>query len=384
MTKREIRLDPELNLYATLAKAKKIAARAAKKGLSGGYTVSTETRVETITTTGKTTENTYLIIEGSPAKYNGWTFVALVEWVNGQAVVTSTNYTGPQVDRSTLVQGACDHCAVNRNRTAVVVVEDESGVRKQVGKQCLKDYLGQESPLTWFSKKDPFEEFEGYSGYGVAYSGLFQALTAAASVVRQKGWVRSGSFSQTPTKELVELVLGSQPSNKLSAELWTELREGFKTEEDEATARDAFEFAQQLQGETDYVQNVKAVISTGIDGAFNPKYLGLVVSIIGVYQKELIKRAEQAADPVVDEPYGQVGDKVTVTVTSTGGTGFETAYGYTFVNTFTGAGYRFKWLTGTRSFEAGQTLTLKGTIKGYDEWNGKTFTLLTRCKEIAA
>jgi len=65
-------------------------------------------------------------------------------------------------------------------------------------------------------------------------------------------------------------------------------------------------------------------------------------------------------------------------------TAFETDYGLTYANTFTGEGHRFKWLTGTRSFEEGETITLKGTIKKYDEWNDKVFTVLTRCKEVAA
>ena len=46
MTRREIKIDPALNVWAVQEKAEKIAARAIKKGLSGGYTVEIETRIE--------------------------------------------------------------------------------------------------------------------------------------------------------------------------------------------------------------------------------------------------------------------------------------------------------------------------------------------------
>jgi len=70
-TKREILLDPALDLATTVSKAKRVGERATKKGLSGGYQISTETRMETNPVNNVVYEQTYLIVEGSPAKYNG-------------------------------------------------------------------------------------------------------------------------------------------------------------------------------------------------------------------------------------------------------------------------------------------------------------------------
>jgi len=36
----------------------------------------------------------------------------------------------------------CDHCNKRRNRKKVIVLEDKDGNRKDVGRQCIKDYLG--------------------------------------------------------------------------------------------------------------------------------------------------------------------------------------------------------------------------------------------------
>lgn len=381
MTRYEYKLNPALDVATTLAKAQRLADRATKKGLSGGYTVTTETRQET--TEQGVFEATYLVVEGSPAKYNGYTFVASVEWVNGSPVVTgSPYYEGEPVDRSALVKGACDHCGVNRTRRSVVVVETESGERKQVGKSCVKDYLGNSLAVSWFAPADPFEEFDGYGGYGTPLESTLYILTVAASVVRQRGWVSRGNaeyLGKTATADLVALYNDPAPRSDHDVALQRELRNGFDAEVDGAAALAALEFGKALEPTSDWAQNLQAVIASEW---FNPKYTALVVSLAGVYAKSLQKQALEA-EPVVEEPYGKVGDKVTLTLKVVSSSAFDTQYGLTYANTFTADGHRFKWLT-RYGFEPGETVTLKGTIKKFDEWNDKVFTVLTRCKEVAA
>jgi hypothetical protein len=379
MTIREIQIDPSLNLTDVFRKAEKLAARAVKKGLSGGFKVTTETRIKT-SQTGEVFEVSYLIIEGEPVKFNGWTFVGVVEWVNDQPVVTgSPYYEGASVDRSVLVKGGCDHCGFSRQRKSVIVVENEAGERKQVGKQCVKDYLGTELAVSWFDTKDPFAEFSGFSGSGVQYYSFSAALTWAATIVRVKGFVPSRDDERTTTVSLVRLALGQRPSNYYGGKDWDELQELPKPS-DAVTGAEILKFAKNLTGDSDYVQNVKAVIGETSE-FFNPKFLGLVVSLAGGYAREVVKAAEEIADPVVEGEFGSVGERITVTLKAVSSTAFETQYGTTFANIFTGEGYRFKWLTGTRSFEAGDVVTVKATIKGYDEYKGRKFTVLTRCKD---
>jgi hypothetical protein len=385
MTRSEIKIDPTLNVWAVQEKAEKIAARAIKKGLSGGYTVNIETRTEE--GPKGPVEMRYLIIEGEPAQLNGYTFVALVEWIGEQPVVTgSPYYEGAPVDRSKIVKGGCDHCGVNRQRKSVVIVETADGERKQVGKSCVKDYLGNTLALSWFkSAGDIFEEFDGYTGYGSPLEQVIEILSIAACVVRTRGWVSRTNASildKTATADLVDFWLGPAPSKQRNYYEWVKLREGFDITVDVPAAKAALEFAKTLPDTSDWAANLKAVVSQ--DYFNTQKHLGLVVSLAGVYARSLQKEAEEAADPVVEEPFGTVGERITVELKVVSSTAFETDYGLTYANTFTGEGHRFKWLTGTRSFEEGDTVTLKGTIKKYDEWNDKVFTVLTRCKEVAA
>lgn len=383
MTTRRIKIDPTLNVSMTLAKADKIAARATKKGLSGGYSVAIET--ETVETPEGRAEVRYLVIDGEPAKFNGYTFVALVEWIGENAVITgSPYYEGEVVDRDTLVKGACDHCGTVRARKSVIVVENEAGERTQVGKSCVKDYLGNSIALSWFKTGDPFEEFDGYTGIGTPLHNTDEILTIAASIVRQRGWVSKTNaemIGKVSTASVVEFVLGPRPSRAEEAREWEALRKDIDSAIDGAAAEAAREYGKTMPATSEYAQNLQAVIA---EDYFDPKHLGLVVSLAGVHARALQKAAEEAAAPVVEEPFGSVGDRVTIELKVVSSTAFDTDYGITFANTFTGEGHRFKWLTGARGFVEGETVTLKGTIKKYDEWNDKVFTVLTRCKEVAA
>ena len=380
--RRKIEISPAVNVFATVAKAKKVAERATKKGLSGGFTVSTETELlPGRYPTEPPREVTYLIIEGEPASYAGWTFVAKAEWVNGLPVVTGSPwYDGEPVERETLVEGGCDHCKTSRQRKSVIIVEKD-GARKQVGKQCLADYLGHEAPVTWFSDSDPFAGFGGYSGGGVQFSSLIGDLTWAAAIVRAKGFVPTSDYNRTPTKQLVSLAKSPCPSNWAGEKDWKELQGLINRETDGVTAEAILAYALTLKGNSDYTQNVKAVVSAE-SGYYNPKYLGLVVSLAGGYARETEKQARAAAAPVVEAEFGAVGEKITVTLTAISSQAFETQYGTSYANIFTGEGYRFKWFTATRWFEEGEEVTVKATIKGYDEWRGSKSTLLTRCKEL--
>lgn len=381
--RRTIKIDPALNVSATLAKAEKIAARAAKKGLSGGYTVAIET--DTVDTPEGRAEVRYLVIDGEPAKFNGYTFVALVEWIGDNSVVTgSPYYEGEPVDRDTLVKGACDHCGTVRARKSVIVVENEAGERKQVGKSCVKDYLGNSLALSWFKTGDPFEEFDGYTGIGTPMHNTHEILLIAASIVRQRGWVSKANaeeFGKVSTASLVEFVLSPKPQTPADAREWEALHRGIDSTIDGPAAQAAREYGLTMPATSDYAKNLQAVIA---EDYFAPKHLGLVVSLAGVHARSLQRAAEEAADPVVEEPFGSVGDRVTIELKVVSSNAFDTDYGITFANTFTGEGHRFKWMTGVRGFVEGETVTLTGTIKKYDEWNDKVFTVLTRCKEAVA
>ena len=383
MDTREILLDPNINLAATLSKAKTIGERATKKGLSGGFEITTETRMEISPITNTAYECTYLIVKGTPAVYNGWTFLARIEWINNQPIVnTMGNNQGTELDGRQFAEGECDHCGIQRQRNSVIIVENENGDRMQVGKSCAKDYLGHDLPLSWFAKnEDMWAQFGGYEGSGSRCDSLYRVMLAATTIVRQRGYVYSGHPDEASTRDLVKIYIGDEPASTWEAHLYKELHKGFDADKDHATTKEAFDFAVNMEGTSNYVQNVQAVLSVGIDGHVAAKHIGLVVSIASVYEKELIKRATTKLE-INNKEFGKVGDKITLTIQTINSHSFDTMYGISYINTFASDGYRFKWFTGTQSFEDNQTINIKGTIKAHEEYNGQISTILTRCKVV--
>lgn len=82
------------------------------------------------------------------------------------------------------------------------------------------------------------------------------------------------------------------------------------------------------------------------------------------------------------EYFGNIGDKVELSLTLIHTGGYETMYGYTYVYTFVDSnGHQFIWKTGCYLDESeGSTLTVRGTIKAHSEYHGVRQTELTRCK----
>ena len=74
-------------------------------------------------------------------------------------------------------------------------------------------------------------------------------------------------------------------------------------------------------------------------------------------------------------------DKISVTAKLASVRGFDSMYGYTYVYTFTLDDYVFVWMTAKNlEIEDGSTVELSGTIKGFEDYQGRATTYLTRCK----
>lgn len=259
------------DIVATLAKARKIADRVQGKHLAGGYTVEVRDVVE-----GDTLRKV-LVIDGTAPKFDGWTFVARAELLNGEWLVQgSPFYAGEPVDRAALRDGWCDHCRTQRARKFYVVVERD-GERKQVGATCVKDFLGHEISPVWFA--DPFAEFEGSgSPLGHATSALY-VLALAHMIVRQRGY--EGANAGGHTRTLVQDLL--RPHTKEGGAAWQQY--GPCTQADEEAGAEVLAYARDMRG-SDYADNVRAVLS---GDHVQDKHLGLAVSAVSAWQRDRAK-----------------------------------------------------------------------------------------------
>lgn len=371
----EFRLDP-VSAAKTIAKAKKLCARANKRGLSGGWKVIGVTQSEVRDPlTGLTHFYDVLTIEGEPFQYNGWTFVASVEWIEGQPFVGSVpTYQGPEVDRDALIQGWCDHCKTKRARNKVMIVESASEGRKQVGSSCIKDFLGHDIKPTYFASPSE-SDFEGGIANQPYAAGTVDVLAVAVAVVETYGWVsKAMAESKTPTAHEVNNYLFDRGPG------------GQRIRHDVGAITPAhFEYATKVQnwvlnewqGTGGYADNLRLAASLS---RTDYRTLSTLVSAIGTYQKAQSDAAARANENITEARYAEDGQKITVDVEVTSVREFEGDYGHFAYVTFKSPTHRFKWKASARVPKQGQQITLTGTVKGTDEYQGAVFTVLTRCK----
>ena len=375
-TTREIYLRPE-EAQATLAKAHRLAERAAKKGLDGGWKVANVERRKETDPFGVTRFYDVLILEGTAFRYDGWEFVASVEWMEGQPYVeTLPGYDGEQIDRDSLTPGWCDHCQTSRRRNKVYVVESETG-RIQVGSTCVKDYLGHDPGAVFLSLPSGEPDDFTSGGFWTPNATTVEVLAVATRIAKARGFrPQSKAEPDKPsTATLTDKFLyeRGEYADRFRDEI------GKITPADTAEAESIIEWvATEMTGYSDYAQNLRIAASLEIT---THKTLNILVSALSAKGYAEAREAERAASTILDERAAADGEKVTITANVTIVRHIDGYYGrFSYVTMETDT-HRFKWkATGKSVPEQGTRIEITGTVKGLDEWNGRISTELTRCK----
>lgn len=84
-------------------------------------------------------------VDGDKPKIAGWTFIGTLEHTEeGNVLRLVPDQTCPESYRT--AEPFCEHCRLQRTRKDTYVVHHDNGEFKQVGRNCLKDFLGHENP----------------------------------------------------------------------------------------------------------------------------------------------------------------------------------------------------------------------------------------------
>lgn len=239
--------------------------------------------------------------EGEVRLPGGWRFLAAIDHLGEQ-----TNIVRPFVREDEEVaedafaayfevEPNCDHCGLNRDRKMTVLIEDEAGERKQVGTSCLRDFLGHDPKnVLWIVEQDINGFFEEGGFGGPEYDPTRRVLNQAAACVRVLGWTpKSAPDWKTPTVSSVNFNL-YPPKGMSTHDFETHGERAHVTFQDRETVQRAFEWLadDERSGNSDYIRNLRSVCMS--DFAL-PKYLGLLVSLIGAYERAIGKEAERRA-----------------------------------------------------------------------------------------
>jgi hypothetical protein len=293
---------------------------------------------------------------------------------------------------------ACDHCATDRRRSETFIVRADgsdpavpAGTYRQVGRQCLADFLGGKSPaaiistIGWPAIVRGFAD-EDNSGSSGGYDPVFNPtafLGWTAAVCRILGYVTRKTAEETDCRTTGSLVvyLMTQQFGQGRAE-WDRLRAMYlPTDADVAHAKAALAWAIGLTPASDYESSIALVVrQTEIEG----KHAGYLASVIPAHARAIGNRVAQQSGGMVSTHQGAIKDKIEVEITVERVATTRTDFGPRHINTLRHAsGACYVWKTGTVALTAGDVLMIAGTIKAHGEYRGELQTELTRCKVMS-
>jgi len=348
----------------------------------------------------------------------GWRFLGTIEHVGESNILRllCSDDEGKRlhVERYRKSKPVCHHCNTNRRRKDTYLVVNETGEVKQVGKSCIKDYLGHDAAksLSFFVSCMGLGDYE-MEGSGQPWYDLTQYVAVAKACVAKHGWTSRGDTyydtGKEATADTVAYVFVDALSGRgqCAKEAWEVIDQA--NEEYGDFAKQAVEWSQNIADDCDntYLLNLRAACSLG---AIEPKHFGLVASLVKAFERELNHRARareaarKAQVPAAGH-FGQPGDKIgrklskkdrdkgaaahpTFEASVTFMTESDGRFGLTtIIKLRDDKGYVFTWFkSGCSDLERGDRVTVVGTIKKHDTYRDTPQTVLSRCnlKKVAA
>ncbi len=213
-------------LAATRAKIAKLQQRAARKGFTGRIDLDATPATRSHQSPGGlpvTVHGFDVTITGEPPRYAGWRFVAAVDAVEGGTILRYPPGAPAEVPNDQIRAGECDHCHTTRaRRSTVLVAHEDTGQLLQVGRSCLKDFLGHNTLPVFLTTDDVAITLGGnLAGIAAAWD-VHSVLAYAAAAVEAFGWTPASAseHGRVPTRDQVRLALkGGRGADQLRDQL---------------------------------------------------------------------------------------------------------------------------------------------------------------------
>jgi hypothetical protein len=145
------------------------------------------------------------------------------------------------------------------------------------------------------------------------------------------------------------------------------------------------ELANEEMQSSDYISNMVAVVC-GAENLLESKHCGLVASLVTLRQRDLDRKAREAAKAKLgdSEYFGEVKKRDTFTLTLTGTNEFYSDWGTTYLYRFVDANNNTAvWFSSKDcDLSKGETYQVKGTVKEHKTYRDTKQTVLTRCKVL--
>jgi len=327
-------------------------------------------------------------------KLPDWRFLATLEHTEaGNIIRTMPGVEGLDLSPYRTCGPKCEHCNIDRNRHDTFVVEHATDGRKQVGRDCLADFLGlgksagdaaawaeylsQVADLSaWITDPSARDsDFDGSSecgrGDGV---GTLNFLAYVADCAKRHGFRTGKQARETMTTSTAEEAISRMFPGKGKVCIPPSAEADY-----EAAA--ALLWAQAIEVKSDFDHNLKVIASAEY---ITFRDCGIAAYIIQAHRRAQEQVIERAARPV-SKHFGTPGVRVKkATLVYKGSASFDSAYGITYIHRFvTPEGDQAIWKTGNGiNNDIGTAFQADYTIKEHGEWKGNLQTVLTRVKII--
>lgn len=324
-------------------------------------------------------------------KYKGWSFLAHIEFTEAGNIILANRFDIP-IPTSYRTSGLiCEHCKTDRFRKYGYLLYHEEEKRiVQVGKQCLRYYLGRDAELLavaaqYFNDLIRAGEYEGgvWMGREVITCGLARFTEQCAALILKYGYVsfkkaREEDETRTATAADAWFLTGPPPFKG-----WSDREKADRviTPEAEELADKALWWMNgrcSMDSTEDYLYNMAVLFERGYT---THKTIALMASIVPSYLREQLKDQERKAF-VESKHFGDIGKREIIRVKILGKYYTDSDFGATTIyKMVTPDGNLATWFQKSgEPLEVGATYEGKATIKRHSEYKGKKETIVNRCK----
>lgn len=394
---------PSCNLGYLQSRFEKLNKKAKKLGVPEiGFTVLDEIihKDEFGVIVGKSFE--VEIFGETPKLPGGWNFLGTLQHTPEGNILRSVPHQEiPEIYRD--MPCKCDHCQTKRNRKDSFVIRNENGEVKQIGKNCIRDFLGHINPehIAWLaSLAFEIKGILGDSGndHGTKMdfvASLGTVLNYAAAATQRYGWVSSQAAQAYAEKS------GGSRLTTTASHVWGSLFPDMKklrsNEEYRKSLVESSEESKKLADEALAWFNTEIASKTKLSNyehnllmasklpTISYKELGLVVSLIGVYQRHLEKQAARPSKNTTAESkhFGEVGKREIFTLIFKKEHVLDSSYsedGQRYMYQFcdTEGNVAIWWASHKQEFNVNETYKIKATVKSHTEYKNRKQTIIQR------
>lgn len=260
------------------------------------------------------------VVSGEPVRLPGWRFAAVVEHTSDGNLLRSAPDAGDLPAHFREDKPTCDHCGVYRRRAETFVLRHEDGRYVRVGRQCLRDFVGEDSAarmvamasllsaveaLVTEAEGDGLTDDMGYGGgAGPLRVRAERYLAWVVAAIAARGWRSRGAARDEGGEATADMAMEHMRPPPRFRRLFDAPMEA-QTEE----ARAALAWAREIDPETtsDYLHNCRVLAG---QETWTARYIGIGASIVAAYQREQARLHQQRYAVRLPSVFlGAVGDR---------------------------------------------------------------------------